>query len=209
MVKVEELDQVIDKEPNTNEDFKKKQVSIFEFNLEKIDWIDLAEFVDSIKQLFQEEYVKIDEKKKLCNSEVINEFKKSLNILTQQVFELCNDVISKKTYSQLYEEDIEENKKLMKNIEFVMWLLHAELTAMCDNFQLENNFFYSRMTTYLKSIPWNSFVSKDDVMWKCLERDRYVMVSYFINELNSIISILREIKSFVSSSYYILNDKKR
>jgi hypothetical protein len=37
MVKVEELDQVIDKEPNTNEDFKKKQVSIFEFNLEKID----------------------------------------------------------------------------------------------------------------------------------------------------------------------------
>jgi hypothetical protein len=97
----------------------------------------------------------------------------------------------------------------MKNIEFVMWLLHAELTAMCDNFQLENNFFYSRMTTYLKSIPWNSFVSKDDVMWKCLERDRYVMVSYFINELNSIISILREIKSFVSSSYYILNDKKR
>lgn len=204
---VEEIKETI--EETTQESQNSITKSIFSFDIEKIDGIDLYEFINSVKDLFTEENVILDEKTKSCTSSIINEFSKSISILTQDSFDLCNDILDKRNYNQLYENDVEENKKILKNLEFVLWLLVTELTTQRDKYILENDFFQSRTWTYLKNIPWNKFISNWDIITKCLERDRFVFLEYLKIELNKIINSLKDLKWFLTSTYYTLNEKKR
>lgn len=205
----EELENVLNEE--FQEDKKEDNITnnMFEFDLEKIDGIDLYQFINSVKDIYADSNVIIDEKTKACTSIIIDDFSKSISSLTQTTFELCNDILEKRNYNQLYESDVEENKKVLKNLEFVLWLLITELWTQRDKYILENDFFQSRTGSYIKNIPWNKFVSNWDILTKCLERDRFVIVEYLKIELYKITNIFKDLKWFITSVYYILNEKRR
>lgn len=179
-------------------------------DLEGLENVDLYEIFNIIKNSLSEDNMIMDQESFVVVSPkadiLVESFKSLLSVLYIKVnanLLLAKDELEVKQTL----EKLSESRTMLRNLEYIVNVLLAELDFMAKEEELYINYIASRTEVKLKSN--NSFTWKGEIAFEIMKNKEHNLKNYKISILKRLIAYLKAILQYANQAYFLLSiDKK-
>lgn len=193
--------------------YVKEEKSIDNFkiflNIDKLEEIDVLDLINKLYEALDEKLMVVDKEKRNVVSVSVDNLFTNFKFLLSDIYKKVNETVKKldQEFSESKKYEImEETKLLLRNVEYLLKVLLAEVDFISAEDELSTNYYVARVWAKLKTT--STYVGKGDITFEAMKRDEYCIKTYKSMVIKKLKAYLESIIWYANQSYFLIKVSK-